>query len=107
MAASPTQAPQAPEFPYWPFNCLSLYTHMARDFGRYTQAMTRSTDPLEATRAEADFGVRLYADLMQGYFDLALAPWTAMASVMAQRPETPEPTPAAEIRPMKPAARAR
>ena len=46
--------------------------------------MTRCTDAMEAVRVERDFGMRLYADLMQGYFDLALAPWTAMASVMTE-----------------------
>jgi hypothetical protein len=84
MTASPHRPSQATEFPYWPFNCLSLYSQMARDVGAYAQAMTRCTDAMEAARVEGDFGVRLYADLMQGYFDLALAPWTAMASIMAE-----------------------
>jgi hypothetical protein len=105
MAASPNQAQQAPEFPYWPYNCLSLYTHMARDFSRYAQAMTKSTDAMEAARAEGDFGVRLLTDLMQGYFDLALAPWTAMASVMAERAGGAQAAPAVEARPMKSAGR--
>jgi hypothetical protein len=87
MAASPHRASKASEFPYWPFNCLSLYTHMARDFGAYTQAMTQCTDAMEAAHVEGDFGVRLFADLMQGYFDLALAPWNAMISVMAETAE--------------------
>jgi hypothetical protein len=107
MAASPNPAPQAPEFPYWPYNCLSLYTHMARDFSRYAQAMTKSTDAMEAARAEGDFGVRLFGDLVQGYFDLALAPWTAMASVMAERSGDARPAAAAEVRPMKSGGRAR
>jgi hypothetical protein len=84
MAASPNRTSEALEFPYWPFNCLSLYSHVARDVGAYTQAMTRCTDAMQAARVEGDFGVQLFADLMQGYFDLALAPWTAMASVMAE-----------------------
>jgi len=91
MAASPLPASQAPEFPYWPFNCLSLYTHMARDVGAYAQAMTRCTDAMEAAQVERDFGVRLFADLMQGYFDLALAPWTAMASVMTGQDSSAKP----------------
>ena len=84
MAASPYRAPGAPEFPYWPFNCLSLFSQMARDVGDCAQAMTQCTDAMEAVRVEQDFGVRLYSDLMQGYFELALAPWTAMATVMAE-----------------------
>jgi hypothetical protein len=87
MAASPRKAFEAPEFPYWPFNCLSLYAHMARDVGAYAQAMTGCTDAMEAARVEGDLGVRLFADLMQGYFDLTLAPWTAMVSVMAEASE--------------------
>jgi hypothetical protein len=98
MAASPRPASEAPEFPYWPFNCLSLYSHMARDVGAYAQAMTQCTDAMEAAHVEGDFGVRLFADLMQGYFDLALAPWTAMASVMAKAAQDvqaePSPRPA-------------
>jgi len=79
----------APEFPQWPFNCLSLYTQVARDFGVYAQEMTKCTDAMEAARVEADFGARMFADLWKGYFDLALAPWTAMASAMAEQAEDP------------------
>ena len=99
MAASPNRTPQTPDFPLWPFDCLSLYSQMARDFGAYAQDMTRCTDAMEAARAEADFGVKLFADLMQGYFDLALAPWTAMASVMAEQAEGGRPEPVAPTRP--------
>ena len=99
MAASSHRAPGAPEFPYWPFNCLSLYSQMARDVGAYAQAMTRCTDAIEAARVEGDLGVRLYADLMQGYVDLALAPWNAMLSVMAQAaPDAPAKPPARPVR---------
>jgi hypothetical protein len=97
MAASPHRASGTPEFPYWPFNCLSLYSQMARDVGDYAQAMTRCTDAMEAARVERDFGVRLFADLMQGYFDLALAPWTAMAAVMAEAAEDVQAEPRARL----------
>jgi hypothetical protein len=100
MAASIHQASQTPEFPYWPFSWLSVYSQMARDFGNYTQAMTRCTDAMEAARVEGDFGVRLFADLMRGYYDLALAPWTAVASVMAERAGDAR-APAVEIRPTR------
>ena len=95
MAAPSSSRP--PAFPYWPFSCLSLYSQMARDFGRCARAMTASTDAMEAARAEGDLGVRLYADLMQGYVDLALAPWIAMASVMVER--AGDGVPEAEARP--------
>jgi hypothetical protein len=99
MAASSHRASEAPEFPYWPFNWLSLYSHMAHDVGAYTRAMTQCTDAMEAARVEGDFGIRLFADLMQGYFDLALAPWTAMISIMAETPQNaPERSPARLIR---------
>jgi hypothetical protein len=99
MAASSYQHHQAPEFPFWPFSCLSLYTQMARDFGGYAEALTRSTDAMEAARAEADFGVRLFTDLMQGYYDLALAPWTAVAAAMAEPARgVPEAAPPAKPR---------
>jgi hypothetical protein len=62
---------------------------MARDVGAYAQAMTQCTDAMEAAHVEGDFGVRLFADLMKGYFDLALAPWTAMILVMAETAEEP------------------
>lgn len=100
MAASTHQAPQTPEFPSWPFNWLSVYNQLARDFGNYTQAMTRCTDAMEAARVEGDFGVRLFADLVQGYFDLALAPWTAVASVLAEGAEGARRPPAVEETPL-------
>lgn len=104
-APNPTQGP---EFPAWPYNCLSLYTHMARDFGRYAQAMTKSTDVMQTARAEGDFGARLFSDLMQGYFDLALAPWTAMAAAMAQQgQDAGVTTPAADVQPKRSRARSR
>jgi hypothetical protein len=84
MAASSLRTSPFPEFPQWPFNCLALYTQMARDFSHYAEEMTRCTDAMEAARVEADFGAQIFADLMKGYFDLALAPWTAMASAMAE-----------------------
>jgi hypothetical protein len=52
--------------------------------------MTRCTDAMEAARVEADFGAQIFADLMKGYFDLALAPWTAMATAMAEQAEQPQ-----------------
>jgi hypothetical protein len=99
MAAPPNRAHQAPQFPYWPFEGLSLYSQMARDFGAYAQDMTRCTDAMEAARAEADFGVKLFADLMQGYFSLALAPWTAVAQVMAEQAAASRLGPAAPAQP--------
>ena len=72
------------EFPFWPFNCLSLYTQVMRDIGGCAEAVSRSNDAMDAVRAETDFGAKLFADLVKGYYDLALAPWTAMAAVMAK-----------------------
>ncbi len=95
--AEPNRTAPGPGLPYWPFNCLSLYTQMARDVGRYAQAMTTCTDTMEAARAEGELGVNLFSDWMKGYYDLALAPWTAMAAMMAERAAdgqpAPEPTP--------------
>ncbi len=97
MAASPYKIPSASELAYWPFSYLSLCSQMARDFGRYTQAMTQCTDAMEAAHAEADFGARLFADMTRGYVELALAPWAAMARVMAERAED---VPAATLAPL-------
>jgi len=92
--ATPTDDPaRAPAFPSWPFNYMSLYAHMAKDFGRYAQAVTKSTDPLETTRAEGDLGLNLWNDMMKGYYQLALAPFMAMTTAMAQ-PVKAEPPPA-------------
>ena len=102
MDAPNNDPARAPDFPSWPFNWLSLYTHMAQDVGRYAQAVTKSTDPIETTRAEGDLGMRLWSDLMQGYYDLAMAPLTAMTSALAPPSETPPPPPQA-----KPARKAR
>ena len=103
MVASSHQRPEAPEFPYWPFTCLSLYTRMARDFGGCAEAVARSNDAMDAMRAETDFGVKLYADLMKGWCDLALAPWTAMAGAMVeQMQDAVPPGPVASPRPRTP-----
>jgi hypothetical protein len=99
MAAMRYRTPQALNLAYLPFNYLSLYTQMARDFSHYAQAMTQCTDAMEAARAEADFGARLFADLTQGYLELALAPWAAMASAVAQGAQGAEDAPAAPVSP--------
>jgi hypothetical protein len=102
--ATPTDDPaRAPAFPAWPFNYMSLYSHMAKDFGRYAQAVTKSTDPLETTRAEGDLGLRLWNDMMQGYYQLAIAPFMAMTTAMAQPPVKAAPPPA----PVEPARKAK
>ena len=54
---APSKAPPPLEAASWPFNCLSFYNHMARDFGRYAQTVSKTTDPVEAARAEGDFGM--------------------------------------------------
>lgn len=100
---APSQPPPPVEAASWPFNCLCFYSHVARDFGRYAQAMSKTTDVMEAARAENDFGVRLFGDLMQAYYDLALAPWTMMASAMAQR--AADVPPPAEIKTARPRGR--
>jgi hypothetical protein len=91
MTASPNPVRPPAESPSWPFDWLWPYTHLARDFGAYARAVTRSTDAMEAIHAEADFGAKLFADMMRSYFDLAIAPWTAVASVMAERAEQAPP----------------
>jgi hypothetical protein len=78
MAKTPTTTAPAPEFPSWPFSYMALYSHLARDFGRYAQTMTEATDAMQAIHAEGDYGANLYRDLMQGYYELALAPFNAM-----------------------------
>lgn len=64
--------------------------------------MSQCTEAVEATRAESDFGVRWYADLMQGYLDLALAPWTAAASVIAESAEEAQAASTVVARPKRP-----
>jgi hypothetical protein len=98
--ATPNDEPaRPPAFPAWPFNCLALYTQMARDYGRYAQAVAKSTDPVETTRAEGDLGVSLWSDLMQGYYQLAIAPFAAMTTAMVEpRQSSPPPESAKPVR---------
>ena len=70
------------EFPSWPMNCLTYYRHLADDYARCVRALGKATDPAQAARAEGDYGVRVMHDMMQAWYDLALAPYTAMAKVM-------------------------
>ena len=105
--ATPTDDPaRAPAFPSWPFNCLTLYAQIARDFGRYAQTVTKSTDVVETARAEGDLGVSLWSDLMKGYYDLALAPYKAMAAAMAAQ-VAPDSAPTVSVTPPRTAKRPR
>jgi hypothetical protein len=84
MATPTYRSHQAPEFPFWPFACLSLYTRVARDLGSCAEAVARSNDAMDAVRAETEFGAKVFADLARGYYNLALAPWTVMAAAVAE-----------------------
>lgn len=82
--AKPTRDPAPPhEFPFWPFSCMAFYRHAMRDFGRYGQAMSRVTDPAQALRAEGAYGLNLWQDMMQAYYDLAVLPMTLAARAAA------------------------
>ena len=53
MAASPVRASEGPDFPYWPFNCLSIYTQMARDLGEASGEDMSAKSAVRPTRARA------------------------------------------------------
>ncbi|MGZ3276020.1 MAG: hypothetical protein ACXU82_11385 [Caulobacteraceae bacterium] len=84
MAQSTTHTPAPHAFPYWPMECLLLYHEAMQDFARYTRDMARSTDPMQAARAENDYGMRLWRDAMQAYYDLAVLPMS-LAAKAAER----------------------
>ena len=77
MASASEQSPP-PQFPSWPLNCMSFYSHLAGDYARYVQALTAVTDPAQVARAEGDYGISVMHDLTQAWYDLALSPFTAM-----------------------------
>ena len=81
--AKPSVESAPPAFPFWPFSCLDFYRHAARDLGRCSQAMTRSTDAMQTLRAEGDYGLNLWQDVMQAYWDLAVLPMTLAAKAAA------------------------
>lgn len=76
MAKSTGHTPPPHPFPYWPMECLLLYNEAMRDFTRYTRDMAHCTDPMQAARAESTYGMRLWQDAMQAYYDLAVLPMT-------------------------------
>jgi hypothetical protein len=90
MAKSPTEAAPPLAFPFWPFSCLDFYRHAMSDFRRYSQTATKATDPMQALRAEGDYGLSLWQDMMQAYFDLAILPMT-LAAKAAAAARTPQP----------------
>jgi hypothetical protein len=84
MALDTEQPPHA--FPSWPLDCLTYYRHLADDYARCVGALSKATDPAQAARAEGDYGVRIMHDMMQAWYDLALAPFTAMTKVASSPP---------------------
>jgi hypothetical protein len=80
-------------FPAWPMNCLTYYRHLADDYARCVGALGKATDPAQAARAEGDYGVSVMHDVMQAWYDLALAPFVAMTKVATA---APPPAPAEE-----------
>jgi hypothetical protein len=84
MAKPLAEPAPLPAFPLWPFSCLEYYQHALRDFGRCNEAMTHATDAMDAVRAEGDYGLSLWQDTLQAYFDLAVLPMT-LAAKAAER----------------------
>ncbi len=78
------------EFPFWPFSCMTFYSHAVRDFERYGQAMTHANDAMQAVNAEGSLGLNLWRDMMQAYYDLALLPLTLAAKAAASVPVAAE-----------------
>ena len=80
--------------PYWPFSVLDVYQHLALDGDRYAKALTHVTNPADVLRADSDYGASLWRDLMLSYYELALAPFTAVMNAASQAsppaaPKTP------------------
>jgi hypothetical protein len=97
MAPDAEQAPPH-EFPSWPMNCLSFYCHLAEDYGRFLRTLGgAAANPVQAARAEEDYGISLMHDLTQAWYNLALSPLAAMAKVTADAPapSAAEPAPLA------------
>lgn len=86
-----------PTFPYWPFSCMALYSHLARDLSGCVEAVVEAEDGVQAAHAEADYGIAIFHDLMQAYYELALVPLTAMTGILAAKdaPAETQPTRAA------------
>ena len=82
--ANPPILPPPHQFPYWPMSWLSLYNQALQDFARYAQAMSGCTDPMQVMRAEGDYGLNLWRDSVQAYYDLAILPVTLAANAAAQ-----------------------
>ena len=90
MAKSTAHPPAPHQFPYWPMECLLFYNQAMRDFVRYTRDMGRSTDPMQAAHAESDYGIRLWHDAMQAYYDLAVLPMKLAAKAAERAAAHPE-----------------
>ena len=89
MALDTEQPPHA--FPSWPMSCLTYYRHLADDYARCVGALGKTIDPVQAARAEGDYGVSVMHDMIQAWYDLALAPFTAMTkAARAAPPVAPE-----------------
>lgn len=86
MAQTSRHAAPLHEFPYWPLEFLLLYNHAMRDFTRYAQAMGRCTDAMQVVRAEGDYGLHLWQDTMQAYYDLAVLPASLAMKAVSQAP---------------------
>lgn len=84
MAKPTAEAAPPHEFPFWPFSWMTYYSHAMRDFGRYSQAMTKATDVMQAGRAEGDYGLSLWRDTMRAYYELAILPMTLAAKAAAK-----------------------
>ena len=78
MAKSEGLVEPAPEFPVWPFGLTAVYMHAIKGFVHWLETVTEATDAAQTLNAEADYGLALWRDFAEAYYDYALSPLTAL-----------------------------
>ncbi len=70
-------------FPLWPFTCLAYADHLGRDYRRHLTKLAQATTGLEMVQTESVYDVHLLSDLTRAFYNLALAPYSALWAVAA------------------------
>ena len=70
-------------FPLWPFACMAYADHMGRDYRQHLAKLGQAATGVEMMQTESLYDAHLLSDMARAFYNLALAPYSALWAVAA------------------------
>ncbi len=75
-------------FPLWPYTCLAYANHIGRDYRQHLAKLGQAATGVEMVQTESLYDAHLLSDLTRAFYNLALAPYSALWAVAAGKAPT-------------------